>query len=109
MTQKESKDMSMTQPRHRVVLVGTPSDAAAVADWAAMRSWATHHGWETSRTVSTGRTWLAIATEDVLDGTCSPAEATIMQALRADGVPCISVHNARAMFAPAAAPVPASA
>lgn len=95
--------------RCEVVLVGSPAYPAAVTDWAAVQRWADQHGWETTRTVSAGRTWLAIATEDVLDGLCSPLEAAAMQALRADGARCVSIHAARAMFAAPSETTPASA
>jgi hypothetical protein len=98
----------MTTPNDRLVLVGTPSDAASVAHWAEVRRWAAEHGWETTRRVPEDGAWCAIATEEVLDGTCTPAEAIAMHAVRAAGIRCVSVHEAPALLAEfSAEPVPA--
>jgi hypothetical protein len=57
-------------------------------------TWATGHGLETTRTFAGGPVVCAVATEDVLDGLCLPSEATMLQRVRREGIPCISVHDA---------------
>jgi len=90
----------MTSPQRHVVLVGTPCDAAARAHWDAVQSWADEHGWLTTRDIpAAGDVWGAVATEEVLDGMCSPTEAKVIYDVRAAGIPCVSVHRAPAMLA----------
>ncbi|MFF0283663.1 hypothetical protein ACFYSW_25455 [Rhodococcus aetherivorans] len=91
----------MTAQQGQLVLVGNPSDAAAVRHWAAVRRWAAQHGWETTRTVSDGTAWCAIVTEEVLAGLCSPADTAALDALRTAGIRCVGVHDAPALLAAA--------
>ncbi|MEE2031987.1 hypothetical protein [Rhodococcus chondri] len=99
--------MSTTSEK-RLVLVGTPSDAAAEAHWAEVQRWAARHGWEITCTVPEEGAWCAVATEEVLDGTCTPEEAMAMHAIRGAGIRCVSVYEAPALLAEAVSgpPIP---
>ncbi|OYD61369.1 hypothetical protein [Rhodococcus sp. OK302] len=77
-----------------VLFIGHPSDLREVAHWAAMRQWAPEHALELTRTFAAGPLVCAIATEDVLGGICSPSEATTMQKVVSNGVPCVNVWEA---------------
>ncbi|MDV7354410.1 hypothetical protein R4282_15505 [Rhodococcus oxybenzonivorans] len=81
-------------PVRRLLFIGNPTQFIEVIHWAAMRVWATGHGLETTRTFAGGPVVCAVATEDVLDGLCLPSEATMLQRVRREGIPCISVHDA---------------
>ena len=90
----------MTARQEHVVLVGTPADAAAADHWAAVQNWAEENGWAVSSELpDMGEVWGAVATEEVLDGICSPAEAELIYRVRAAGIPLFSVHQAPAMLA----------
>ncbi|MCQ4117870.1 hypothetical protein [Rhodococcus tibetensis] len=78
----------------RLLFIGNPSQFIEVIHWAAMRAWATGHGLETTRTFAGGPVVCAVATEDVLDGLCLPSEATMLQRVRSERIPCICVHDA---------------
>lgn len=77
-----------------LLFIGHPSDLREVAHWAAMRQWAPQYELELTRTFTAGPLVCAIATEDVLAGICSPSEATTMQKVVSNGVPCTNVWQA---------------
>lgn len=81
----------------RVLFIGNPSAFTEVTEWATMKQWAAEHGLELTRDPD-GDMICAIATEDVLDGMCSPSDAMAMQRTRVRGVPCVSVHDARRIW-----------
>jgi hypothetical protein len=89
----------MRASQQRLVLVGSPTEATAVERWAAVLRWAAHHGWETTSRVGGGPIRYAIATEEVLDGLCSPTEAAVLHAVHTAGIRCVSVYEAPALLA----------
>lgn len=96
----------MTAGQEHLVLVGTPADSAAADHWAAVENWAEEHGWTTTSALpATGEVWGAVATEEVLDGICSAAEAELVYRVREAGIPLFSVHQAPAMLASLVPPV----
>lgn len=100
----------MTARQEQLVLVGTPADSAAADHWAAVQSWAEEHGWAISSELpAAGEVWGAVATEEVLDGICSPAEAELIYRVRAAGIPLLGVHQAPAVLASLTSPVPSYA
>ncbi|MFG1784698.1 hypothetical protein ACGFIU_19855 [Rhodococcus oryzae] len=68
----------------RVLFIGTPAAFVETERWVAA------HGLESTRTLGDDLL-VAIATEDVLDGICSAADAAAVQHVRALGVPCVGV------------------
>ncbi|MHA4849403.1 hypothetical protein L1080_007605 [Rhodococcus sp. MSC1_016] len=77
-----------------LLFVGNPDPGTELTQWLAMKQWASGRG-IASISSCDGDVLCVIATEDVLDGLCTPAEAMAMQQARARGVPCVSVRNAR--------------
>lgn len=83
----------MQTPQRRLLFVGHP-DATEISQWTAVRAMAVQQGWQTTRKYAPGQISCAIVTENVLDGLCSPTEATIMHQLHADEVRCSSATDA---------------
>ncbi|MFC7451327.1 hypothetical protein [Rhodococcus daqingensis] len=69
----------------RVLFIGTP------AAFVETERWLVRHGLESTRALGDDLLG-AIATEDVLDGICSAADAAAVQHVRALGVPCVRVE-----------------
>ncbi|KXF48623.1 hypothetical protein AXA44_28520 [Rhodococcus sp. SC4] len=80
----------------RVLFVGRPGGGTELTRWVALRQWASDRGIE-SISECEGHVVCAIATEDVLDGLCSPSDAMAMQLARARGVPCVGVRDAHVL------------
>jgi hypothetical protein len=83
----------MQTSQRRLLFVGYP-DASEISQWAAVRAIAVQQGWQTTRTYTPGNIACAVVSENVLDGVCSPTEATLMQKLHADDVRCASAIDA---------------
>lgn len=83
-----------TTPSRFLLFIGRPSGLREVAHWAALCQWAPEYGLELTRTFAAGRLVCAIATEDVLGGNCSPSEATIIQKIVSNNVPCMNIWEA---------------
>lgn len=79
--------------RPRVLLIGTPASLAELTRWELVRRWAVEHGLTPTRELDE-RVVYAVATDNVLDGLCTPAEATLMQRAKSWGVPCSGVDEA---------------
>lgn len=86
------KSTKETEPARRVLFIGNPDPFTEVSQWAMLKQWAAEHGMEQARDPDADLLFV-IATEDVLDGVCSPSEAMAVQRARADGVPCISAEH----------------
>ncbi|MFC9549314.1 hypothetical protein ACFTWF_00510 [Rhodococcus sp. NPDC056960] len=82
----------------RVLFVGNPGAGTERTQWAVLRQWASDRGME-SISECEGDVVCAIATEDVLDGLCTPSDAMAMQLARARGVPCVGVRDAHLLEA----------
>ncbi len=83
----------MQTSQRRLLFVGHP-DASEISQWAAVREMAVQQGWQTTRKYSPGSITCAVVSEDVLDGVCSPSEATLMHQLHAEDVRCASATDA---------------
>jgi len=83
----------MQTSQRRLLFVGYP-DASEISQWAAVRAIAVQQGWQTTRTYTPGHIACAVVSENVLDGVCSPTEATLMHQLHADDVRCASATYA---------------
>ncbi|HET8992320.1 MULTISPECIES: hypothetical protein [unclassified Rhodococcus (in: high G+C Gram-positive bacteria)] len=81
------------ETRPRVLLIGTPSSLAELTQWELVRRWAVEHGLTPTRELD-DRVVYVVATDNVLDGLCTPAEATLVQRARSRGVPCGGVDEA---------------
>ncbi|MCQ4119343.1 hypothetical protein [Rhodococcus tibetensis] len=77
-----------------LLFVGKPEAGTELNRWLELKRWASGRG-IASITSCEGDVLCAIATEDVLDGLCTPSDAMVMQQARARRVPCVSVRNAR--------------
>ncbi|WP_037175880.1 hypothetical protein [Rhodococcus sp. UNC363MFTsu5.1] len=71
----------------RVLFIGPP------AAFVETERWLVRHGLESTRALGDDLLG-AIATEDVLDGICSAADAAAVQHVRALGVPCVRMEPA---------------
>lgn len=76
----------------QLLFIGTPTPGD-VAEWAAMHKWAYEHGLETTESLAAGVVVGVVATEDVLDGFCRPAEAVLVQQAHALDVPWLGIQD----------------
>lgn len=81
----------------QVLFIGNPTSYSEVTLWATVRKWIAQQGLEPTQEID-GDTLCVIVTEDVLDGKCSPSDAVAIARARADGVPCLSVHDTRRIW-----------
>lgn len=86
----------MTTTQRRLLFVGHP-DAAEVSQWTSVRDLASQLGWETTRRFSPPDfVTIAIATDDVLGGVCTPpSEASTLHDVTASSIPpCMRAGDA---------------
>ena len=83
----------MTTTQRRLLFVGHPG-AAEVSQWTSVRDLASQLGWETTRRFSPDLVTFAIATDDVLEGVCTPSEASTLHDVTASSIPCMRAGDA---------------
>ncbi|MFD4369699.1 hypothetical protein [Rhodococcus sp. NPDC058521] len=81
----------------RVLFLGAPGTSAEATRWAMVKGWLQSEGILPVRR-NHGEVLCVIASEDVLDGMCSPIEAAALQRARELGTPCIGIHESAAIW-----------
>jgi len=83
----------VTTTQRRLLFVGHP-DEAEISQWTSVRDLASQQGWATTRRFTPDLITCAIATDDVLGGVCTPAEASTLHAVTASSIPCMRAGDA---------------
>lgn len=81
----------------QVLFLGAPVTSTEATRFAMVRGWLQSEGILPVRQMH-GAVLCVIASEDVLDGMCTPAEAAALQRARELGAPCIGIHDSTAIW-----------
>ena len=84
---------NLTTRTGSIVLLGAFTDPADRDRWSTITAWARGHDVEPVHACSEDAL-VAIATDDVLDGLCTPDEAQTLQEVRRRGIPCVGLDDA---------------